>query len=73
MKNKVIIVLSSFLAVLICLIVSVLLFYSVTPRFLLILTLTIGIVTGICIATLVVSLSHIIKMKRLKREQEIHS
>ena len=61
MKNKTLIILLSFLAVSICLIMIVLLFYSVAPRFLIILSFTIGTITGVCIATLIYNLVKKIK------------
>jgi hypothetical protein len=64
MKNKRLIILTSFLAVLICLIITVLLFYAVTPKFLVILAFIIGIVTGVCITTLINQLSNLFKNNR---------
>lgn len=61
MKNKTLIIIVSFLAVSICLIMIVLLFYSVAPRFLIILSFTIGTITGVCIATLIHNLVKKIK------------
>lgn len=66
MKNKILIIVLSLLAVLICLIMIELLFYSVTPRFLIILSLTIGIITGVFITILIQTLVKNIKNKRLK-------
>ena len=66
MKNKSLIIIVSFLAVIICLILATLLFYSVPPDFLVILSFTIGVVTGICILALIISLRNIIRSKRLK-------
>jgi hypothetical protein len=64
MKNKRVIILTSFLAVLICLIITVLLFYAVTPKFLVILAFIIGIVTGVCITTLINQLIYLFKNDR---------
>jgi hypothetical protein len=69
MKNKTLIIIVSFLVVIICLIITALLFYSVEPEFLIILSFTIGVVTGICILALVISLRNIIRTKRLKEEK----
>jgi len=69
MKDKKIIIVASFLAVLICLIMTVLLFYTVTPRFLIILALTIGVITGVCITSLIHYLVNIIKVRRSKNEK----
>jgi capsular polysaccharide biosynthesis protein len=69
MKNKSLIIIVSFLAVIICLILTELLFYAVTPTFLIILSFTIGIITGVCIAALIRSLTNIIRTKRLKNQQ----
>jgi NhaP-type Na+/H+ or K+/H+ antiporter len=56
MKDKRIIIVASFLAVLICLIITGLLFFAVTPGFLVILAFTIGVITGICIMALILYL-----------------
>jgi multisubunit Na+/H+ antiporter MnhE subunit len=69
MKNKTIIIVVSFLAVIICLILAALLFYPVAPDSLIILSFTIGVITGVCIAALIRNLTHIIKTKRLKKEK----
>jgi hypothetical protein len=69
MKDKKLIITISFLAVLICLIMITLLFYAVPPRFLIILSFTIGTVTGMCIILLIQYLVSIIKTKRSKNEQ----
>jgi hypothetical protein len=67
MKNKTLIVLVSALAVLICLILALLLFYAVTPSFLIILSFIIGIITGIFIAAIIHNLSIAIRSKRLNK------
>lgn len=64
MKDKRIIVLTSFLAVLICLIITMLLFYAVTPRLLVILAFIVGIITGVCITAVIYHLANIIKTNR---------
>jgi hypothetical protein len=69
MKNKRLIIITSFLAVLICLIMIMLLFFAVTPGFLIILSLTIGIVTGVCITSLVYNLTNMIKIKKSENEK----
>ena len=66
MQNKTLIIIVSFLAVLICLIITALLFYSVAPESLIILSFTIGVVTGVCILALIINLRNIIRTKRLK-------
>jgi cytosine/uracil/thiamine/allantoin permease len=68
MKDKKLIIITAFLAVLICLIITVLLFIAVTPRFLVILSFTIGVVTGICITSLIYYLVNSIKNKRLDND-----
>jgi uncharacterized membrane protein (DUF106 family) len=65
MKNKKVIIIASFLAVLICLIMTTLLFFAVTPTFLIVLSLAIGIITGVCITLLIHNLVNIVKVKRL--------
>jgi hypothetical protein len=67
MKNKNLIVIASFLAVLICLIITALLFYVVPPRFLIILSFTVGIITGVCITLLINNLINAINIKRSKK------
>jgi len=69
MKNKRLIIITSFLAVLICLIMIMLLFYAVSPKFLIILSLTIGIVTGVCITSLAYNLTNMIKIKKSENEK----
>jgi hypothetical protein len=66
MKDKTLIIIVSFLAVLICLIISALLFYAVTPRFLVILSFIIGMIAGVCITLLIYNLINIIKIKKSK-------
>jgi uncharacterized RDD family membrane protein YckC len=61
MKDKKIIIVTAFLAVLICLIITMLLFFAVTPVFLVILSFTIGVITGVCITSLIHHLTKIIK------------
>jgi len=69
MKNKTLIIIVSFLAVLICLIVAALMFYPVAPDSLIILSFTIGVVTGVCTDALIRNLSYIIRTKRLNKEK----
>jgi hypothetical protein len=69
MKNKRLIVTASVLAVIICLIITALLFFPVTPDSLIILSFTIGVITGICILALVINLTIIIRTRRLKNEK----
>jgi high-affinity Fe2+/Pb2+ permease len=67
MKNKTLIIVVSFLAVIICLILTALLFYAVKPVSLIILSLTIGVITGICIAFLILSIIRNIRNKRSEK------
>jgi hypothetical protein len=69
MKNKNLIIAASFLAVIICLIMSSLLFYAVTPTSLIIVSFTIGLISGVCITLSVYNLINIIKIRRSKNEQ----
>ncbi|MBK7132819.1 MAG: hypothetical protein IPH69_08370 [Bacteroidales bacterium] len=64
MKNKNLIIIMSFLAVLICLIITVLLFYSVPATMLIILTLIIGFISGVCVTLLVHNLINMIRRKK---------
>lgn len=64
MKDKRIIIIASFLAVLICLILTTLLFFAVTPGFLVMLAFTIGVITGICIMALILYIVNNIRNKR---------
>jgi len=68
MKDKVLIIGVSFLAVIICLILTVLLFYAVKPVSLIILSLTIGVITGICITFLILGIVKNIRNKRTEKE-----
>jgi len=67
MKNKRLIVIASVLAVIICLIITALLFYPVAPNSLIILSFTIGVITGVCILALVINLRNIIRTKSSKK------
>jgi zinc transporter ZupT len=64
MKNKNLIIIMSFLAVLICLIITVLLFYSVPATMLIILTLIIGFISGVCVTLLIHNLINMIRRKK---------
>jgi NhaP-type Na+/H+ or K+/H+ antiporter len=68
MKDKRIIILASLLAVLICLIITGLLFFVVTPGLLIILSFTIGVVTGVCIMALVLYMVKNIRNRRSENE-----
>jgi len=67
MKNNILIILVALLAVLICLVLVVLLFYAVTPRFLLVLSVAVGIITGVFITVLTQTLVKNIRNKRAKQ------
>lgn len=69
MKDKRIIIIASFLAVLICLIIITLLFFAVTPGFLVILAFTIGVITGVCMMALILYLVNNIRNKRSENEK----
>jgi hypothetical protein len=69
MKNRTLIIALSFLAVLICLLLIVLLFYTVPPSLLIVLALTIGMITGICTAFLILGLVRNIRNKRAEKGQ----
>jgi hypothetical protein len=69
MKNKGIIVIASLLAVIVCLIITVLLFYPVEPNSLIIISFIIGVITGVCIAALIRNMTNIIKAKRPSKEK----
>jgi high-affinity Fe2+/Pb2+ permease len=71
LKNKTLIIIVSFLAVIICLILIALLFYAVKPASLIILSLTIGVITGICIAFMGLGIVKNIKNKRSEKEKSI--
>ena len=58
MKDNKVIILSAFLAVAICLILTLLLFFVVTPGLLLTIALAIGFVTGICVTSLIYYILH---------------
>jgi hypothetical protein len=71
MKNRTLIIALSFLAVLICLLLIMLLFYTVPPSLLIVLALTIGMITGICTAFLIIGLVRNIRNKRAEKGQII--
>lgn len=64
MKDKKMIIITAFLAVLICIIITMLLFYAVTPRFLVILSFVIGVITGVCITSVIYYLVNTIRKER---------
>ncbi|MGD0753620.1 MAG: hypothetical protein ABR927_01055 [Bacteroidales bacterium] len=66
MKNKNLIVIVSFLSVLICLVITTLLFYVVPPKFLVVLAFIVGIITGVCVTMLIYNLINIFKAKTSK-------
>ena len=66
-KKNIIIVMASFSAVLTCLIMLALLFYSITPSFLIILSLAIGLISGVCMTLLIQNLINIMKIRRSKK------
>jgi Flp pilus assembly protein TadB len=68
MKNNISIIIVALFAVLICLILVASLFYSVSPRFLITLSLSVGIVTGILITVIIQTLVRNIRNRRLKNE-----
>ena len=67
MKNKVLIIVVAALTVLICLLLILLLFYAVTPKFLVVLSFTAGIITGIFITVLIQTLVKNIRNNRLSK------
>jgi hypothetical protein len=69
MKDKKIIIVTASLAVLICLIITMLLFFAVTPVFLVVLAFTIGVITGVCITALILYLANTIKSRNLANEK----
>jgi uncharacterized membrane protein YbhN (UPF0104 family) len=69
MKDKKIIIVTASLAVLICLIIALLFFFAVTPGFLVMLAFTIGVITGICILSLVLYLAKTLKDRKLLNEK----
>ena len=68
MKNRALIIMVAFIAVLICLILVVSLFFAVTPRFLITLSLSVGMVTGVLMTVLIQTLVKNIRNKRSKNE-----
>jgi hypothetical protein len=64
MKNRALIIMVAFIAVLICLILVISLFFSVTPRFMITLSLTVGIITGVFMTILIQTLVKNIRNKR---------
>jgi hypothetical protein len=68
MRNKSVIIISSVLAVLICIIISTLLFFAVTPGFLIIVSFVIGTITGVCITGLILYVINNIRNRRSENE-----
>ena len=58
MKDRKVIILAAFLAVAICLILTLLLFFVVTPGLLFTIALAIGFITGICVTSLIYFILH---------------
>ena len=58
MKDRKVIILAAFLAVAICLILTLLLFFVVTPGLLVTIALAIGFITGICVTSLIYFILH---------------
>jgi hypothetical protein len=69
MKDKKLIIVTAFLAVLICLIIALLFFFAVTPGFLVMLAFTIGVITGICIMSLILYLAKTITGRKILNEK----
>jgi hypothetical protein len=69
MKNIKIVILTSFLSVIMCLILTAILFYTITPRTLLILTLSVGLIAGVFITSLIHSLLVIFNVNKTKNEK----
>lgn len=68
MKNRFIVIIVASITVLICIILVVSLFFAVTPRFLITLSLTVGIITGVFMTILIQSLVKNIRNRKLKNE-----
>jgi uncharacterized membrane protein len=66
MKDNTVIILSAVLAVAICLILTLLLFFVVTPGLLFTIALAIGFVTGICVTSLIHYILHKFKDNDIK-------
>jgi uncharacterized membrane protein len=71
MKNKVLITVVSLLAVLICLVLALLLFYAVPPESLIILAFAVGVVTGICTLAMIINLRNLIREKKENRRNAL--
>jgi hypothetical protein len=63
MKNKFLIITASILAVVICLVLTLLLFFAVPPNYIIVLAFTIGVITGVIITAIILSLKKIIQTK----------
>lgn len=66
MKNKVLIISTAFLAVIICLILALLLFYNVPHSYIVTLAFVIGVITGVITTAIIFSLKNIIQNNRIK-------
>jgi hypothetical protein len=71
MKDKKVIIVASLAAVIICLMMTALLFFAVTPKFLIILSFITGIITGVCITSLIYHIINTVKTKRSKNEKTL--
>jgi hypothetical protein len=69
MKDRRVIILVASFAVLICLVLSLLLFITVTPSLLVIFSFAAGVVTGICIASMIQYFKNLIRNARLDDEK----
>lgn len=63
MNNKFLIITASILAVVICLLLALLLFYVVPPGYIIVMAFTIGVITGVLITAIIMSLKKIIQSK----------
>lgn len=66
MKNKALIIGAALLAVLICLILALLLFYNVPHGYIVTLAFVIGVITGVITTAIIFSLKNIIRDNSMK-------
>lgn len=66
MKNKVLIIGAALLAVIICLVLALLLFFTVPQSYIVTLAFVIGVITGVITTAIIFSLKNIIQNNRIK-------
>jgi protein-S-isoprenylcysteine O-methyltransferase Ste14 len=66
MKNKALIIVAALLAVIICLVLALMMFYNVPHSYIVTLAFVIGVITGVITTAIIFSLKNIIQNNRIK-------